>query len=173
MQFVQPIRDYEKIKAMQQVLRSQSDRDWLLFTMGINSGLHLIDLLQLRVRDVKELTSVTIVESNTGKSKSFILTEELKAVIAAYIRDMKDDDYLFRSRRTGLPIKRIRVYRILNNAARQIGLEDVGTHTLRKTFGYHTYKKTKNLMGLKELFNHSAPSVTLRYIGVEEDQARP
>lgn len=48
-------------------------------------------------------------------------------------------------------------------------MDSIGTHTLRKTFGYHFYQKYKDLALLQELFNHSAPSVTLRYIGINQD----
>ena len=60
-------------------------------------------------------------------------------------------------------------YRILNQAARQVGLSDIGTHTLRKTFGYHFYQRTKDVALLQKVFNHSSPSITLRYIGIDQD----
>lgn len=166
MQVVQPIRDKEKIKEIQEILIKQSLRDWLLFTTGINSGLHLKDLLQLKVKDVRNKNVVKVREEKTGKEKSFKLVEELRLGYEEYTEYMDDEDYMFPSQRTGVPIKRIRVYRILNQAAKQAGLEEVGTHTLRKTYGYHFYQNTKNVSVLKELFNHSAPSVTLKYIGV-------
>jgi integrase len=166
MQVVQPIRQQEKINEIQDILMRQSMRDWLLFTIGINSGLHLSDLLTLRVIDLKGRSQVTIKEEKTGKEKTFMINNQLKEKINNYVRHMEDDDFLFPSQRTGKPIKRIRVYRILNEAAKQAGLHDIGTHTLRKTFGYHYYQKTKNISVLRDLFNHSAPSVTLKYIGV-------
>lgn len=68
-----------------------------------------------------------------------------------------------------LPIGRVQAYRILNSAAKAVGLSEIGTHTLRKTFGYHFYQQYKDVALLQELFNHSAPSVTLRYIGINQD----
>ncbi|UJF34310.1 tyrosine-type recombinase/integrase [Paenibacillus hexagrammi] len=172
MQVVQPIRDQDKIEEIQAILKNQSDRDWLLFTIGINSGLHLNDLLTLKVKDLKGKNKVTIKEGKTKKEKTFTISNQLVEWIYEYVKYMTDDDFLFPSQRTGKPIKRIRVYRILNEAAKQAGLDDVGTHTLRKTFGYHYYQKTRNLTVLRDLFNHSAPSVTLRYIGVQSDQMK-
>jgi integrase len=166
MQIVQPIKDERKIVEIQSILLRQSVRDWLLFTIGINSGLHLHDLLLLRVRDVRNKHAVTAKEEKTGKLKQFELTEELQAHVADYVQGMRDCDYLFPSQRTGMPIKRIRVYRILKEAAKEAGLDDIGTHTLRKTYGYHYYQRTRDVNYLRELFNHSAPSVTLRYIGI-------
>jgi integrase len=65
---------------------------------------------------------------------------------------------------------RVQAYRIINEACRSIGITDrIGTHTLRKTFGYHHYQKYKDVAVLQSTFGHSAPSVTLRYIGVNDD----
>ena len=83
------------------------------------------------------------------------------------------DDYIFSGRRAGdKPLDRSQAYRIINDAARAIGITDkIGTHTLRKTFGFHFYQRTKDVALLQYLFNHSSPSVTLRYIGINQDVA--
>jgi integrase len=144
-------------------------RDYILFTIGINSGIHLSDTLLLRVKDVKNKTVIHVKEERTGKEKTFHVDGHLRKSISKYIKEKSAEDYLFPSQRTGNPIKRIRVFRILNEAGKLVGLNDVGTHTLRKTFGYHYYQRTKNVHALRDLFNHSAPSVTLRYIGAEDN----
>jgi integrase len=56
-------------------------------------------------------------------------------------------------------------YKILRKVAERFHLEEVGTHTLRKTFGYHFYQQTKDVAMLQEIFNHSSPAITLKYIG--------
>lgn len=66
-------------------------------------------------------------------------------------------------------IQRVQAYRILNKSAEAIGLKNIGTHSLRKTFGYHYYQRTHDISLLMELFNHSSRSVTLRYIGIHQD----
>lgn len=66
-------------------------------------------------------------------------------------------------------LDRAQAYRILNKAAQAVGVKErIGTHTLRKTFGYHHYKKYNDIVLLQKIFNHSSPSVTLRYIGIEQ-----
>ena len=66
---------------------------------------------------------------------------------------------------------RFGAYYILKTACEAVGLQEkIGTHTLRKTFGYHHYKKFKDVAMLQKIFNHSNPAVTLRYIGIEQDQ---
>ncbi|MEC2221536.1 tyrosine-type recombinase/integrase, partial [Bacillus subtilis] len=67
------------------------------------------------------------------------------------------------------PISRSMAYKILRAAAEYVGLDDIGTHTLRKTFGYHFYKQTKDVAMLQEIFNHSDQRTTLRYIGINQD----
>lgn len=60
-------------------------------------------------------------------------------------------------------------YKILMAAAEHVGLDDIGIHTLRKTFGYHFYRQTKDVAILQEIFNHSDQRTTLRYIGINQD----
>jgi integrase len=172
MQVTQPIRDKELIEQIQFMLKSQSMRDFLIFSIGIHCGLHLNDLLLLKVKDIRGKSQVTIREKRTGKDKTFSISHQLMEWIKVYAENKYDDDYLFPSQRTGLPIKRSRVYRILNDVGKQLGIQDMGTHTLRKTFGYHYYLKTKNISVLRDLFNHSAPCVTIKYIGLDHEQVK-
>ena len=60
-------------------------------------------------------------------------------------------------------------YKILKAAGDRFGLESIGTHTLRKTFGYHFYKQTGDIVTLQQIFNHTHPSVTLKYIGINQE----
>jgi integrase len=169
MKLVQPIRDKAKIEEIKSILKRQSYRDWFMFVMGLNTGLRISDLLILKVSDVKDKSHITITEEKTDKPKRFKINGNLKEVIEEYIAGMNEDDWLFPSQKGKKPITRVQAYRILNDVAAKVGLEEIGTHTLRKTFGYHFYKKTKDVALLQELFNHSAPSVTLRYIGINQD----
>jgi integrase len=68
-----------------------------------------------------------------------------------------DEEYLFKSLCSPIPIKRIQAYKILNRAAKKIGISEIGTHTLRKTFGNHFYQRTKDVVLLQKIFNHSSP----------------
>ena len=58
----------------------------------------------------------------------------------------------------------------MQKAAVALGRDDIGTHTMRKTFGYHHYKRNKDVATLQMLFNHSASSITLKYIGITDDE---
>jgi len=172
MKTVQPFRSLLEIEKMKNELSSQKSgvRDLMLFIFGINSGLRISDILKFKVSDVKEKTHIILKEQKTSKAKRFIINTTLKKCLDDYIENMQDNDYLFQSQKgNNLPIKRMQAYRILNKSAKNIGIDEIGTHTLRKTFGYHYYKRHKNVAWLQELFNHSSPSTTLRYIGVNQD----
>ena len=167
---VEPIRDKEKIELVKRILKGNGTRNFLLFLLGINVGLRISDILKLKVEDMKDKEYVTIKEKKTGKIKRFPITDSYKTVLKEYICDKHPNDWLFPSQRGDKPITRIQAYRIINNACFKAGImTNVGTHTLRKTFGYHFYQETKDVALLQSLFNHSAPSITLNYIGINQD----
>jgi integrase len=180
MNTVDPIRDEKKIKAMKAVLKDDSIRNYLLFTLGINTGLRISDLLKLKISDVlnenrKIADSIYIRETKTGKEKTFILNKTAKDAIKEYINSLNKYElswYLFKSKKgVNAAISRIQAYDILNTAAKIIGIKDkVGCHTLRKTFGYHSRMRGASIEKLQKIFNHSAPSITMRYIGITQDE---
>lgn len=169
MKTVQPIRDLEKIAAMKQVLMKQHYRNYFLFVLGINTGLRISDLLTLKVGDVKYTSHIIINEQKTGKLKRFKINSELQHHISDFTISKDAAEYLFKSRRGNDRIHRVQAWKILNAAAGEVGLNEIGTHTLRKTFGYHFYQKYKDVAVLQQIFNHSSPAVTMRYIGINQD----
>ncbi|WP_260449028.1 tyrosine-type recombinase/integrase [Listeria booriae] len=82
--------------------------------------------------------------------------------------DLEDQDYLCRSQKgINRPIMRITACLILKELQEQFGLGNIGTHTLRKTFGYHFYTQFKVVVALQKIFNHKNQRETLVYIGVQ------
>lgn len=190
MNTVQPIRDKEKIRQMESILKSQSPRDYILFELGIYSGLRISDILNLKVKDLKNQDYFILKEKKTGKSKRLAINPTLKKELAKYLLPLDDEDFVIGSRehREYLPIKvkgktkmvkniannspisRVMAWNILNKVAKQVGLDEIGCHSLRKTFGYHLYLQTnKDIVLIQKLLNHSSPEVTLRYIGILQD----
>jgi integrase len=175
-------------------------RDEALFVMGINTALRISDLLALRVADVtdsrgKPAAAVELKEKKTGKTKIFPLNRVVLDVLSEYMKFLKErkgfdlNSPLFPSRqgkenvsdasdesgvsgKSGSPgsICRWRARQILAEAGEAVGLERIGTHSLRKTFGYHVYQKTGNLGLVQKLLNHSSSADTLRYIGIDREQ---
>ncbi|WP_347176583.1 tyrosine-type recombinase/integrase [Bacillus sp. HSf4] len=85
-----------------------------------------------------------------------------------------DDDYVFASRKGGKTITRVQAYRILNDTAKRAGIYDkiggIGTHTLRKTFGYRLYENGVDVSRIMSILNHSSERDTLKYIGITADE---
>ncbi len=150
-------------------MKEQNERNYMLFIIGIKTGLRISDILKLKVSDVKG-THISIREKKTGKQQLIRITPSLKRELNRYIEGKSDDEYLFKSRKgRNKPIGRSMAYKILRKTAEHFHLDEIGTHTLRKTFGYHFYQQTRDVAMLQEIFNHSSPAITLKYIGVNQD----
>ncbi len=170
MNTVEPIRDKGVVRDIEDYLREQSERNGMLFLFGIYSGLRISDILKLRVRDVRGKDKIIMREKKTGKERRFPLNKELKGKLARYIAGMKDYEFLFLSRQgCNRPITRQRAWGILRKAGERFGLDSIGTHTLRKTFGYHMYQQTHDIVTIQKILNHATPEYTLRYIGITQD----
>ncbi|BAQ11460.1 phage integrase family site specific [Bacillus sp. OxB-1] len=173
MNFVQPIREVEKVREVRAILSEKSARNELLFCFGIYTGLRISDILRFKIKDVRGKSVLYIREQKTQKTNSvkrIPVLPELRKIIDKYIKDLSDDEYLFKSRQgRNSPITRVQAYNILREAAHTAGLAEIGTHTLRKTFGYHLYQATKDVALLQDIFGHSAEYITLKYIGVNQD----
>ena len=166
---VEPLRSLEEIEEMKKALFELGGaRDKFLFTLGINTGLRISDIVPLRVGDVRGKLYLDLSEKKTAKKRRVHLYA-LQGDILEYCDGMADDEFLFPSRNGG-HISTTQAYRILVKAGDWIGRNDIGTHTMRKTFGLHYYRRTKDVATLMEIFNHSAPSVTKRYIGIRDEE---
>ncbi len=169
MNIVEPIRQKRDLEKIESILKRQNLRDLLIFTIGTNCGLRISDILNLNVGDVRDKEYICITEKKTGKYKRFPINSKLKPMFMKFTQDRKADEPLFLSIFHNR-MERTQCYRIVHEACRKAGLEyNIGTHTLRKTFGYHHYQKFKDIAMLQKIFNHSSPQITLRYIGIDQD----
>ncbi|KXY16184.1 tyrosine-type recombinase/integrase [Bacillus cereus] len=169
MNIVQPIRDKEIIQEIKEFYKEQNERNYILFLLGINTGFRISDILRLRVGDV-EGWNIVVREKKTRKIKDVKMPSELKRAIRNYTKGKPKNEYLIKSRNgKNKPITRAMAYIILNQAAEEFGLERIGTHSLRKTYGYHHYKQFKDVVALQKMLNHTDQKETLRYIGMEQD----
>ena len=167
---VEPIRSKKDIEKVEKLLAKQSKRDLLLFNIGTNCGLRISDILRLNVSDVRNKAYIQIVEKKTGKFKKFPINAKLKPLIDEFVKGRRDKEPLFLSHWKHR-LDRSTAYYMIKDACKRAGLEEkIGTHSLRKTFGYHHYKQFKDIVILQKIFNHSSPQITMRYIGIEQDQ---
>lgn len=170
MKFVNPIKEKSKIEEIRNYLKKRNKRDWFLFCLGIQTGFRISDLRVLKVCDVRNKTHIEIREGKTGKLRVAYLHKSIRAIIRDYIKDMSEQDYLFKSRQGNKPLGRNQCGNILSQAGKAVGLERISNHTLRKTFGYHHYRQFKDIAVLMDIFNHSSQRVTKRYLGIEQEE---
>lgn len=170
MNFVQPIRDKDIVQDIAEYLKQKNERNYIMWMMGIYSGLRISDILLLRVIDVLNKQYINIREKKTGKQRYFEINPALRKALNQYCQEKRPEEYLIKSREKGnKPITRSMAYKILQDAAAHFDIDNIGTHTMRKTFGYHFYTQTKDVVTLMKIFNHSTEAYTLRYIGIEQE----
>lgn len=181
MNTVEPIRDLKKIDAVKKYLLGAGKiRDHALFVLGINTGLRISDLLNLKWSDIldqnwKFKDSIYIREKKTGKEKKFPINKNAKKALRRLSDSLSDVGYsypVFLSRQGGLePISRCSAYRMVNVSCKTVGVPGkIGTHTLRKTWGYWAWKSGVPLPIIMEVLNHSSVTVTKRYLGITQDE---
>lgn len=172
---MEPIKDFNMIKDISDYLKTSSRhgrRNQLMFLMGIYFGLRITRLLELKVRDVRNKNVVYLRENKRGKERKCIINAELKTYIDNYIDDKEDYEYLFTSQKGTKPITRVQAYTLLKEAGEVFGLDKIGAHTLRKTYGWIIYTHSgKDPVAVKEALNVGSVEVALRYIGVIRDQS--
>ncbi|WNB90820.1 tyrosine-type recombinase/integrase [Bacillus sp. NEB1478] len=178
MEYVEALRDIKQINAIKRYLKKQSERDYVLFVFGINTGLKITEILSIKVDDVMEedfmIKPFYCLSSKEAEiSKDIYLNETVRKILQHYIlhTDLNCQDYLFSSRKTKLPISRQQAYRIIHQAAEEVGIKGkIGTNSMRKTFGFHAYKRGIAISLLQKHFNHSSPSETLKYLGISKEE---
>lgn len=173
----EPIKDMKKIGSLLKYLKGQNERDWLLAKFQLNNGLRIGDVVKVQVnqfyKNGKFLDYLFIIEEKTNKAKKIKLNDELRKALKAYIQNNKlqEEDYIFYSRKGSSHITTTQAYRILKSAAVTMSIENFSTHSLRKSWGYWTYKISSYNIGLiMDMFNHSSQAITLRYIGITQEQ---
>lgn len=159
---------------------SSSARDLALFNLAIDSKLRGCDLVSLKVSDVADGSTIKtrgqVVQSKTSRPVKFEICDKARDSLRSWIdaKSLDADDYLFKSRnRASNHISTRQYARIVKNWARRIGLDasKYGTHSLRRTKATAIYRETKNLRAVQLLLGHSKIDSTVRYLGIELEDA--
>lgn len=168
---VEPIRDKKDIQRIIRYFKERNKEKYaILFMLGVNSGLRVSDILKLKVKDVLDKTFIQLSEQKTGKYKLFPLKPELQKELNDFCKNRNPTEWLFTGRHE-IKLDRIIVYKTIVQACNDLKINaNVGTHTMRKTFGYHHYKQFNNIALLQTIFNHYSPAITRRYIGITQDE---
>lgn len=195
---VYPFTSEEEIKTMINVFdkhiseasdnnkRQIASRNKMMFLIGINIGIRASDLTQLRYSfflkengEFKDFYTLQPKKTRkTGKFVKLYFNQTVQKAISNYIKEYPFEDineYLFKSRKGNAPINERTLCNIISNTAIEAGIEkNIGSHSLRKTFGrfvfHNAIDKNKALVILQTIFNHSSPAVTSRYIGLTDDE---
>jgi len=159
---------------------SKQIRDLALFNLAIDSKLRSCDLVKIRVRDVTHGTTVSrramVMQQKTGQPVQFEITEQTRDSIGNWITqaELTVDDYLFKSRnRVSSHLSTRQYSRRVNAWISDIGLDpaEYGTHSMRRTKASLIYRRTKNLRAVQILLGHRKMESTVRYLGIEVDDA--
>jgi integrase len=155
-------------------------RDLALFDLAIDSKLRGCDLVSLRVRDITHgnqiMSRAMVMQQKTKRPVQFELTEQTRDAIAAWMAKahLSSEQFLFPSRQKVSPHITTRQYaRIVHRWVQSVGLDtsEYGTHTMRRTKATLIYRQTKNLRAIQLLLGHSRIESTIRYLGIEVDDA--
>ena len=185
MNFVEPIRDRKKIAQIKNLLRGQKRfRDLLLFVVGINAALRISDLLQLRINHFLDEQGrikrrFWIKERKRGKRQEVVINTSIREALDEYlvaypdIVDDKDNFVFFNSKANDYsqPIKRGQAWKSITSICLDVSLSgNFGTHSLRKTWGYHARMQGVDLALIMHKLNHESIAYTKRYLGITDDE---
>ncbi|GGI42711.1 tyrosine-type recombinase/integrase [Mammaliicoccus stepanovicii] len=170
MQQVSPIKNKDDIRAMYEVLKSHSERDYLLFSLAIHTGLKVNQILNLTVQELLDEDN-DIKYNWSNEDKDFIkvvIPLHLRSSLLSYIKYemLQRDDFVFRSIKTKKQLSRQQAYRIIHVAAEEVGLHNIGLYSLRKTFAYHAFKSGISVSIIQKYLGHQSLLETLKFIDV-------
>jgi integrase len=179
---VQPIKDKRKLLRMLKVLEDDNPRNALLFRVGLNTILRIQDILDLKVNNIfhddgRFRLYLSLYERKTRKTKSRLmknikLNSLLRKAIKEYVEffELSLEDYIFFSfHDPDKCLDRVQAWRILKKAADRVGIDNFGTHSMRKTLAWTIYKKTRDISLVMIMLNHNSPKTTLRYLGITQE----
>lgn len=180
-----PIKSKKDVLDIQDYLKYKNKRDYILFMIGITTGFRAGDLVELKVRDIKQaikykefvikegkkFNNPNVRECNK-KARVAPLLNGLEKILKDYIKDMKDYEYIFKSRKgNNQHIGVQAVSNTLKEAGEYFGLYNISAHSMRKTYAYKIYMDTGcNIVAVKDLLGHKSVEETKRYIGLDQEE---
>lgn len=180
-----PIKNKRDVLDIQDYLRYRNNRDYILFLVGITTGYRAGDLVKLKARDIrqaikygefvieegKKFNNSNVREKNK-KARSVVLLPKLEKILKEYIKDMKDYEFVFKSRKgNNKPIGVQAISNIIREAGEYFGLYNITAHSMRKTYAYKLYNDSGcDIVMVKELLGHRSIEETKAYIGLDKEQ---
>ena len=166
MNWVAPIKDDETLKEFKKRLKEMDYKYYIMFEIGVGTGLQLQDILKLKNKDLRGKSEITVEIGTKHIETTFKIPNELKDIITDYTEGKDPEAYVILGHASSpAPLSREQAYRVLKSVGKAMGLNSIGAQTMRKTFAWRYYKETGDIYYLQNLFNHASPSITYRYIG--------
>lgn len=177
-----PIKNEAQLEKFKEyyLIKKPVYRNYALIILGLNTAFRIGDLLSLQWEDVyyEEKNDcrdhICIIEHKTGKMRSVAVNDSVRSVLKILWKEHEQENgssYLFpNGRKKRTPLSRSQAFRIIKEAALYAGLnEHISCHSLRKTFGYHAWKRGVQPALLMDLYNHSSYRVTRQYLGIGQE----
>ena len=166
MNWESPIKDEETLEKFKQELRQVDDKYYILFEIGVGTGLQLQEILKFKNKDIRGKSSI---EANIGTKnirRVFNIPQDLQDIILKFTEGKDPEAYLIQGHASSsAALSREQAYRVFKGVGKGMGLNSIGAQTMRKTFAWKYYKATDDIYYLQNLLNHASPSITYRYIG--------
>ena len=180
-----PIRDPEHIKLLKDFYRYKHPnfRNYVMIVIGLNTALRISDILPLTWDDVYDVNlgiyrkHICLREKKTGKKQVILINAHILAALKEYEQILSEqstpiypEKYIISHTNRNEPISRIQAHRILQLATDESKIpHKISCHSLRKTFGYHAWKKGTPPALLMKIYNLSSFEITKRYLGIDQD----
>jgi len=173
---VHAVKKLDAIKLIGHLLEVRCSKQMSdVWSVGLNLALRISDLLSVKFSDI-ENDRLVLRESKTGKVASIVLNKKAQEVIERIRTEYPEHEYLFQSYRNrqsinkqAKPLSRRSVAKAFSIIGEEMKIA-LGTHSMRKTRGYHLYQNTKDIARVMKMLRHSSEGVTLRYIGITQDE---
>ena len=149
MNWVAPLKDEKTLQLFGETLKQVDYKYYIMFELGVGTGLQLQDILAFKNKDVTNKKEITVEIGTKNIKNTFSIPKDL----------------ILGHNTSNKPVSREQAYRVLRAAGHKIGLSSIGAQTMRKTFAWKYYKETGDIYYLQNLFNHASPSITYRFIG--------
>ena len=179
MSAAEPIRSRKELKSLAGYFLDRGRiRDCAMVVLGVYTGLRISDLLGLRWEDVYDSGTgrfrahLEVTEKKTKKPRRIALNRKAVEALRLLLRERRGEYLFSNGRKKEKPISRVQAWRILRDAAAELRLTGkISCHSLRKTLGYFA-RKTRGVTPdlLMQMYNHSSYAVTVRYLGITQDE---
>lgn len=182
MREVEAVKTSEQRQQVEAHLAAQDAIYLDIWKVGVNTALRISDLLSLSMKDVQTLDAdkptLNIIEQKTGKHRKIVVNQTALAVMQRRQSEHPKHKWLFQTaavnrnrRKPPKPINRRSVSRVFEKVGQKVAPKvALGTHSMRKTRGYAMHKAGRSIESIAKVLNHSSPAVTMRYIGlVQQD----